>query len=253
MLNDYQVEALYDYTKDNSKMNLELFCLSVNPSFKTNPKNTKVVKELITKYEKDKSSTRLKALESFISPSRSPINISTSQNSNQNSKGSQNSNNPDKVNMNSYFNIDKEADQIRKINIYQSLFGDWNVSGTLAHSLINRENPVKTWNFVDNEMLGRNTLANKTIMQPELIIKWTSELTEHPIINFYDIHINRVMLAGNMSGYYFKLNNLQDFRVIDNHGWDAAGLAMKSWGTIEASTDMKSVFQGLESVRTRMG
>ena len=173
-MNEFQLESLQDYIKEPTAMNMELFTASINPSYKISKSNQPKIKALINKYTNDNSKSRLDAIVNLIQPI--PIQPLLSQemidnfNKNKiNSKGNLFSD------ISSYRKVLPGAELERKTSIFTSLFGDWNIEGSLSYSLINKLNPVSTWTFNENERLDSRNFANKTIMKPELVIKWTEE------------------------------------------------------------------------------
>jgi hypothetical protein len=231
-------------------LNLNLFVNSINPAYKVSKKNETLIKALINKYVNDKSDSRLEAISSFIQPVK-PENLINQSDINKLNGIVKKESSLTRPDLNSYRNIDKNADKQRRLEIFTSLFGKFEQEGTLAHSLINF-NPVKVWSFTDNEMVDSRNFSNKSLMEPEKVIRWAEELSGQKIKNYYDIHINRVFMPGNLSGYGFKHNGLGDFRVFDNKGYDAQGTVLKGYNTVNSSTDMQSVFSSLEGVRRGM-
>lgn len=57
-----------DYLVSKSEIDLKLFLNALNPGFKLNKSNKEMLYALIKKYESDKNSSRLKSIESFVSP-----------------------------------------------------------------------------------------------------------------------------------------------------------------------------------------
>lgn len=242
-MNSFQIEALTDYKADSSDMNLNLFIMSINPTFKINKIALKIVQTLIGKY--DGSPTRDAAIINYIQPkSISLLNVSQIETL----KNKINDTNSI-LNVNNYLKVSTNSNIERRQDIFKNLFGDFKFVGSFANSLISNEKPLITYSFSDNEMADSRNFTNKTLMQPEIIIEWAEELTGFKVINFYDIYSNKIMLQGNLSNYYFKKNNSKTHKLIEYKGNTDQ---YKTMGTINASTPMNVAFKDFEQVRSKM-
>ena len=59
-------------------------------------------------------------------------------------------------------------------------------------------------------------------------------------------------MPGNLSSCTLILNKLNDFRIINNNGYDAASAQLKGYNTINPNVPMQDAFKSLEGARLKM-
>lgn len=245
-LNDFQIEALNEYAKDNSDINLELFTLTINPAFKLTKKSKQITQILINKL--DGTEIKLKPLINYLQPDiKTPIYSIPDKNATSNND------------IKSYLKVDKNADKERKTSIFTALLGDYKVEGTLAWSLItnlsNLSNPNFLSTFTSNDVMIENLFSpsKETINpQPAAIYKWCKEITGKDIVNFYDIYIIHNFILGGRSTYKLVYNKSNGFNIIDNKSHDSNYATLSQWNTVNPNVPMSQVFQGMEGARRSM-